>query len=785
MKTPVLTTLLSFGVYLCQGQPANDMFARAIVLIGTNVAASGSNLGATKEPGEPDHAGDPGGHSVWWTWTAPDDYAVLIRTAGSSFDTVLGVYTGSSVSGLTTIASNDEDPDASDNTSKVVFNASANQTYQIAVDGYDGTSGSIQLELVASPPPANDMFANALQLTGTNIVVTGSNVGATKEPGEPSHAGGTGAASIWWTWTAPASCGVTISTAGSSIDTVLAVYTGVSVPNLTLITSNDNGPDGDDFTSKASFNATRNRTYHIAVDGRWEEVAGSVQLQLAAAGPWHAETVAQSWAQYYRGSTNDYGEAVAVAVDHSDNVLVLCRAAYDYATLKYSSDGLPLWTNRYDFNGGLGEYPGALAVDSHDNVVVTGESYGGGTSRDYATVKYSSACVPLWTRRFSGDENSRNYDIAHAVAVDSNDDVIVTGQSDSEWNWQDYLTIKYSSTGVPLWTNRFTNGEVTDIPYAVAVDGSNNVIVTGASAAGWDVYIYLTLKYSSAGVPLWTNIFSVQSWDHPRVMLAVDHSNNVVVAGHAPGDSDWAGAYQTVKYSSAGVPLWTNRYAGEPAALAVDGDNNVIVSGMTPEPGGPPCHYFATVKYSSQGVPLWTNRYDADGQSTEIEGLALAVDRRKDVVLTGTTTEGSYGLSHQTTIKYSKDGMPLWTNVFSRPGEASHERGVDVAVDSRNHVLLLGEFSGQFSGNYILTTKLLCAPILPPPYLTGLPVANGSFQVQAEDLFDYGTLVLEASTNLVGWTPLFTNTTPTNVVLYTDPNAGSTPRRLYRAFQFP
>jgi hypothetical protein len=45
--------------------------------------------------------------------------------------------------------------------------------------------------------------------------------------------------------------------------------------------------------------------------------------------------------------------------------------------------------------------------------------------------------------------------------------------------------------------------------------------------------------------------------------------------------------------------------------------------------------------------------------------------------------------------------------------------------------------------------------------------------------------VIEASTNLAGWSPVFTNTTPTNVLFYTDPDAGNSPTRFYRAFQFP
>ena len=69
--------------------------------------------------------------------------------------------------------------------------------------------------------------------------------------------------------------------------------------------------------------------------------------------------------------------------------------------------------------------------------------------------------------------------------------------------------------------------------------------------------------------------------------------------------------------------------------------------------------------------------------------------------------------------------------------------------------------------------------------MTGLQLTNGTFRMRVDDVLQPGTLVIEASTNLAGWAPVFTNITPTNVLFYTDPDASSSPTRLYRAFQFP
>lgn len=264
--------------------PANDSFSNAAVLTGPTLTVAGSNVGATKESGEPNHAGNVGGKSVWYTWTATASGKVTVNTHGSSFDTTLGVYTGSSVSGLTAIASNDDDRAGGTLTSALTFNAVAGTTYRIAIDGYNGAAGNITLNLaLAAAPvaPANDQFANAVNLSNARPVTwTGSNVGATKELGEPNHAGNRGGASVWIRWTAPVSGTVSVNTRGSNFDTTLAVYTGATVSSLTLVASNDDDRAGGTLTSALTFTAVAGRTYMIAVDG-YNGATGSIVLNIA------------------------------------------------------------------------------------------------------------------------------------------------------------------------------------------------------------------------------------------------------------------------------------------------------------------------------------------------------------------------------------------------------------------------------------------------------------------------------------------------------------------------
>ena len=256
------------------------MFASAQSTSGATGSVSGSNTSATKESGEPNHAGNAGGKSIWYAWTPTATGTATVDTIGSGFDTLLGVYTGTSVGALTRVASDD---DAGGNlTSKVSFTATAGTTYRIAIDGYGGAAGATKLTwslAATSTGPANDAFAAAQALSAASGTWRGSSVGATKESGEPNHGGNTGGKSVWFAWTAPSSGTVSFDTVGSDFDTLLGVYTGSAVGALTTIGGDDDA--AGDLKSRVTFTATAGTTYRIAIDG-YGGAAGSVTLNWSS-----------------------------------------------------------------------------------------------------------------------------------------------------------------------------------------------------------------------------------------------------------------------------------------------------------------------------------------------------------------------------------------------------------------------------------------------------------------------------------------------------------------------
>jgi hypothetical protein len=259
------------------GRPLNDDFANRTPLLGPSFRTTAANTSATRQPGEPRHSSQDGHHSLWWTWTAPHTANYILSTEGSSFQTLLGVYVGSSVSNLTKVAA--DGGSGVNSTSWLRFDATAGLAYQIAVDGLADQAGEIVLSMARTPVAPNDNFADRTLISGSAATLSANSIYATSEPDELSHFNA-GDQSVWWTWTAQASGTATFDTYGSTFDTVLAVYEGSSLTNLTLLLNDDDG--SGNMASRVSFPAVVNTTYQIVVDG-YRDKGGLVSLSFSFA----------------------------------------------------------------------------------------------------------------------------------------------------------------------------------------------------------------------------------------------------------------------------------------------------------------------------------------------------------------------------------------------------------------------------------------------------------------------------------------------------------------------
>jgi uncharacterized delta-60 repeat protein len=193
----------------------------------------------------------------------------------------------------------------------------------------------------------------------------------------------------------------------------------------------------------------------------------------------------QKWVRRYNGPANGDDAAQAIAIDSAGNV---CATGYsfgadanrDFTTIKYDTNGRRQWVKRYYGPAEADNYPTAITVDPSANVYVTGSSHATASSWDYATVKYTADGLTQWVRGYNGPANSDEG--ATAIAVDGSANVYVTGGSKGGASSSDFATIKYDAGGRKVWVKRYTGpGNGWSAAQSLAVDRSGNVFVTGLS----------------------------------------------------------------------------------------------------------------------------------------------------------------------------------------------------------------------------------------------------------------------------------------------------------------
>jgi len=419
----------------------------------------------------------------------------------------------------------------------------------------------------------------------------------------------------------------------------------------------------------------------------------------------------RKWVMRYHGPGNGDSEAKAMTVDGLGNIYVTGESwgsstDGDYATIKYGANGKQFWVKRYNGPANGEDFATAIAVDGSGYVYVTGCSFvtssGAGDDEepiyDYATVKYGPDGKQLWVNRYNGSGNDN--DTAWAIAVDGSGNIYVTGGSVGSGTGADYATIKYNAKGQQLWVNRY-NGPAngSDEARAIALDGSGNIYVTGQSWSSGTKDDYTTIKYSANGQQLWVKRYNgpANSWDQANT-IAVDGSGNVYVTGRSDGITTLAD-YATIKYSTNGKKLWARRCNwpdngyDEARAIAVDASGNVYVTGQS---WSSVTEYdYATIKYSANGQQLWENRYN--GPYNGFDGAwAIAVDGSGNVYITGESNgSGSVDVDYAT-IKYNASGKQVWIDRYTGP-----KNGWDwawaIAADRWGDVYVTGGSSGDYA----------------------------------------------------------------------------------------
>jgi uncharacterized delta-60 repeat protein len=358
----------------------------------------------------------------------------------------------------------------------------------------------------------------------------------------------------------------------------------------------------------------------------------------------------------------------------------------------------------------------AVAVDSQDRVVVAGTSFNG-SDFDFSVVRYTSAGV--LDTSFSADgivvtDIGSGDDYGYGVVVDSQDRVVVAGQSDNSGDI-DFAVVRYTSAGV-LDATFGTGGKVTtaigstDGGQGVVVDSQDRIVVAGYSFNSGKSD-FAVARYTSAG-ELDTSfsadgivVTDIGSGDDYGRAVAVDSQDRVVVAGasHNGSDNDFA----VVRYTSAGeldtsfsadgiVTTAIGSASDYGYGVVVDSDDRVVVAGVSSNGSDLD---FAVVRYTSAGVLDAT--FGTGGKVTtaigdsDDRGQGVVVDSQGRIVVAGYSYLDNIGTDDFVVVRYTSAGVLDASfgggdGVVTTAIGPAKDHGLGVVVDSQDRVVVAG-----------------------------------------------------------------------------------------------
>ena len=502
-------------------------------------------------------------------------------------------------------------------------------------------------------------------------------------------------------------------------------------------------------------------------DNASNETGFKVERATASGGPWGQigttgtniasfadTTVAASTTYYYRvRATNATGDSA-----YSNTASATTPAA--------AGGGSVIWAKSYGAQVLTdSSYVSGVAVDAGGSIFTAGRFTGtanlgggnvpSGNGYDIYIAKYDADSTYRWAKHF----NSNNIQSrTTAMAVDGGGNVLVTGSFFNTLDFgapcapitaisQDTFIVKLSSSGTCVWARNFTSNNM-DGGAALAVDGSNNVIVaggfqgtldfgsgvilTGHSSSQSDIYL---AKFNSSGGIVWAHNYSGTTNNGQTVYdVATDSSGNIAMTGAfkatvdfcAPGPACPLTAANNpisgpsndafiAKYTSGGVAVWVKSFGESQGAeqvgqaVAFDGAGNILATGYA---GGDLNFGTGVVRFigsldlyvakiASDGTTTWVRRYGAVGYDQY--AYDLAVDSGSNVVIAGKTSgpvdfgsgplpnpDGFSGRTNALGLKLSPSGSYVWVK---SSGDNWFQSSRSVATDGSANAIFAGVFA--------------------------------------------------------------------------------------------
>lgn len=320
-----------------------------------------------------------------------------------------------------------------------------------------------------------------------------------------------------------------------------------------------------------------------------------------------------------------------------------------------------------------------MVMDNDNNIYITGRT--DESTTDAFLAKFDQNGNYVWNTTFDGGA----YDKGYGMTIDSANNIYIVGQTENSVssNYNAFL-VKYDSLGNQKW-NVTWDGE-SGAPYMaedVTIDHSGNVYFTGwVDPSEYDLFV---AKYNSDGTQMWNTTWDDAAYEK-GFGIAVDGSDNVLITGdYSKSGSNWQALL--VKFNSDGDHVWNTTWDRSAefdggSSIALDDSNNTYITGSSDNSSGLSEIFIA--QYNYLGAEIWNNTWDS-GLGDD-EGMDLVIDDSNEVYIVGSTAIDSTSVLK----KFDGSGMEKWNTTYFLEGADTITRQ-SIALDSAHSIYIAGE----------------------------------------------------------------------------------------------
>ncbi len=401
------------------------------------------------------------------------------------------------------------------------------------------------------------------------------------------------------------------------------------------------------------------------------------------------------------GAGNNRGNSIVV--NPSGDVYVtglLDSVPGEYAaTIKYDSNGNRLWQNLYNPLNGIHMEGIQNTLDESGNILSTGVYDFLGGAMDFLTMKIDPSGNLLW----ANIEDGRTLDYMQTkegITTDASGNIYIAGTSTNTSGNSDIVTLKYDKQGNLLWSKYFNgaaNGD--DNASSIGIDGLGNVYVSGSSGAANGMADWVTIKYSGSGIIQWAVTYNgaANDYDWPTAMK-IDTAGNVFVTGYtrAGAGPTLNGNIATIKYNTNGAQQWLSIYNDAfneedlSNDIQLDGSGNVFIAGSARNNAN---QNLLALKYNSSGVQQWVWTLNSGNAVNQLK--AIRISNTGLVIAAGNFWNGTNQVVIVARINNSTGSA-----TFSFSNLPYKQEFIDMLFDSQNYIYIRKSIETNGPGSY-------------------------------------------------------------------------------------